>query len=79
MSRNLISIEKCRNVMKENGIEYTDEELLILRDFLYRLLEISSSNWERIKEKEAKIFEINQLDHEKKSIPLCESKHRRAS
>jgi hypothetical protein len=79
MNQNLISIEKCREVMKKNGIEYTDEELLILRDFLYRLLEISNSHWERIKEKEAKIFEINQPDHEKKSIPLCASKHRRAS
>ena len=79
MSAKVISLEKCREIMKENGIEYTDEELLTLRDFLYRLFEISSSHYERRKENQAKVIDINQSDYEKKSIPLCKSEHRRAS
>jgi hypothetical protein len=79
MRAKVISLEKCREIMKENGIEYTDEELLTLRDFLYRLFEISNSHYERIKEREAKVIDINQKDYEKNSIPLCKSEHRRAS
>ena len=79
MNAKIISLEKCKEVMLENGIEYAEEELIFLREFLYRLLDITSSHYYRIKEKEAKIIDINKTDHETKSIPLYPSEHRRAS
>lgn len=76
----LISIERVAEIMKSNGIEYTSEELVIVRDFLIRLYEISAAHYERVQNTKAKIIQINSEEHyEKKSIPLCQSEHRRAS
>ncbi|MDQ3847057.1 MAG: hypothetical protein M3342_24040 [Bacteroidota bacterium] len=80
MNTNVISLEKCRALMSEHEITYSDEELLTLRAFLYRLLDITISHYHRRKEKEAIIINLHQnnSDHEAKSLPLHPGEHRRA-
>ncbi len=74
-----ISIEATKKIMEEEGIEYTDEELQEILDFISNIISITTSHYERIKEQETKVISINTNTHETKSISLHPSKHRRAS
>lgn len=77
----IVSLEQCQAIMNKDGLEYTDEELLKIRDFMYRIMEITASHFERLKNNEAKVIHINsnQSPNEKKSISIRSCKHRRAS
>jgi hypothetical protein len=77
----MISLEKLKEVMNQNGLEYSKEELLLIRDFLYRLAEIAVSHYERKQDSNTKVISINKTDHydQKESIPICQGEHRRAS
>jgi len=74
--RSMIPIEKCRAIMNRGGLHYTDDELIIMRNFLYRLAGIMTSCYDRMKANEAKVISINKSnEHDKtESIPLrsCE-------
>lgn len=74
-----ISIERAKEIMKEEGIEYTDKELEEILDFISKVISITTGHYERIKQKETKVISLNTSTHETKSIPLHPSKHRRAS
>ena len=74
-----ISIERAKEIMKEEGIEYTDKELEEILDFLSKVISITTGHYERIKQNETKVISLNTSTHETKSIPLHPSKHRRAS
>lgn len=75
-----VSIEKCREIMSQDGLEYTDEELLVIRDFMYLIADITRSHYERVQE-QSKIIDINEnnSDHETKSISIRQGEYRRAS
>jgi len=45
----LLSNTKCKKILNKYGIHYTDEEIKILKDALYKLAEIM---WEDYKEKQ---------------------------
>ena len=34
---NKLSIAHCQKVLSKDGIKYTDEEVMIIRDFLYQM------------------------------------------
>ncbi len=70
--RPMIPLEKCRAIMNRGGLTYTNEELLAIRDFMYRLAEIMTTYYERVQEKRAKIISINKDNNNDKteSIPL---------
>lgn len=36
-----ISLARCRQILKEMGVSYTDEEILLVRDWLYDLAAIT--------------------------------------
>jgi hypothetical protein len=36
-----ISLTRCRQILKEMGVSYTDEEILLVRDWLYDLAAIT--------------------------------------
>lgn len=74
-----ISIEAAKKIMEQEGVEYSDEELQEILDLISNIISITTSHYERIKEKETKVISINTSTHETKSIPLHPSKHRRAS
>ena len=35
LSENRLSIARCREILNTNGQNYTDEEIIAIRDFLY--------------------------------------------
>ena len=72
LARPMIPLEKCKAIMNRGGLTYTDEELLAIRDFMYRLAEIMTTYYERVQEKRAKIISINKDNNNDKteSIPL---------
>lgn len=72
-----ISFQRTKEIMKEEGIEYTDEELKEILEFISKVITITTSHYERIKQNQAKIISINTSTHETKSIPLHQSKYRR--
>ncbi len=73
-----ISLQRTKEIMKEEGIEYTDEELKEILHFISKVITITTSHYERIKQKQAKIISINtNSTHETKSIPIHQSKYGR--
>lgn len=44
----MISNTKCKKILNRNGIFYTDEEIVLIKETLYKLAEIV---WENEKEK----------------------------
>lgn len=73
-----ISLQRAKEIMKEEGIEYTDEELKEVLDFISKVITITTSHYERIKQNQAKIISINtNHPHETKSIPLHPGKYGR--
>ena len=75
-----VSLQRAKEIMAEEGIEYTDEEIKELLDFLSKVIIITTAHYERKKQSEAKIISINtNTTHETKSIPLHPGEYRRAS
>lgn len=74
-----ISLERAKEIMKEEEIEYTDDELKAILEFISKVISITTFHYERLKQKETKVISINtNSTHETKSIPLHPSKYRRA-
>lgn len=75
-----VSLQRAKEIMAEEGIEYTDEEIKEILDFLSKVVTITTAHYEREKQSEAKIISINtNTTHETKSIPLHPGEYRRAS
>ncbi len=73
-----ISFQRAKQIMQEEGIEYTVEELKEVLDFISKVISITTSHYERIKQKQTKIISVNtNKPHETKSIPLHSSEYRR--
>ncbi len=43
----MLSITKCRKILGKDGAMYTDEEIIVLRDVLYKVAELYVENLER--------------------------------
>lgn len=50
-----ISLSRCRKVLESDGSKYTDEEVLMIRDFLYRLAEMEYEVFLKKKEREIEL------------------------
>ena len=75
-----ISTARAKEIAKEEGVDYTDEEVNEVVQFVSKVVSITSSHYERTKQKEAKIIKINaNTTHETKSLLLHPCQHRRAS
>ena len=37
----MLTIEQCKKLLSQNGIEYTDEETIQIRDWLYHIADIA--------------------------------------
>jgi hypothetical protein len=73
-----ISVHRAQEIMQEEGIEYKDEELKEILQFISKVLLITATHFERIKERESKIISINtNPPHETKNIPLHSGKYGR--
>jgi len=47
-----LSISKCRAILEKNGGNYTDEEILKIRDFLYNWVKLAEELYETKKRME---------------------------
>ncbi len=63
----MLSLEKCRELLNKKEKKYTDEQILEIRDFCYKLAEIEYEAY------------LNFIKNEKASDNLHESLYRRAS
>lgn len=82
ITRPMIPLEQCRAIMNRGGLVYTDEELIIMRVFMYRLAEIMTAYYDRKKakeEKEGKVITLNKNydNDETTSISLCPGEYGR--
>ena len=76
----LISLEECRAILNQDGFEYTDEEILIIRDFMYQMAEMTIRHYHDHRINQSTVISINEINDDKtKSIPIRPCKHRRAS
>jgi hypothetical protein len=48
----MLSIEECKKTLNKDGIEYTDEEVKEIREFLYIVAEIDYNIFQRKREEE---------------------------
>ncbi|MFY9307990.1 MAG: hypothetical protein WAQ28_02965 [Bacteroidia bacterium] len=75
----IISLENCKEILNQNGKNYTDEEIGEIRDFLYCLVEIDYSffqqfmqerkvQMQQVQEKETgKIIQLNRTNELKQA------------
>lgn len=72
-----LTIEDMKRIWNEDGKEYSDQQLLMIREFVYLLLEHFVNE---VKEKENIVITLNPLDDEsKKSDTVHQGEYRRAS
>lgn len=57
LENNKVTLAECRKILNRYGVQYTDEEILEIRDWLYHIIEIILDAQERFKDKEG--FEAN--------------------
>jgi len=77
IERNLLSPQRVKEIMQEEGIEYTEEELQEVIDTISKWIVISADHYSRIKQK-TKIISLNSNPtHETKSIPIHSRKYGR--
>ena len=77
---NIITLQRAKEIMKEEEIDYTDDELREVLHFVASVITITTTHYERTKQTEAKIISINQnTTHETTSHSLHPREHRRAS
>lgn len=48
-----ISLIKCRSILQKNGLVFSDNDVLEIRDFLYRLAELDYKAFLKMKMREA--------------------------
>lgn len=78
IERKMLSLQRAREIMDEEGIQYTDEELQEVIDFISKWIVISTEHYARLKELKTKIISLNSNPtHETKSIPIHSRKYGR--
>jgi hypothetical protein len=74
-----LDLATCKAILNANGNNYTDEEILRIRDYLYQLAEIQCSHFKQWQAEESdNVIPINRnTDETEKSIPLYPGEYRR--
>ncbi len=79
-SSTVLSIEQCRKMFKAEEYGYTDEELIQMKDFLFKLAKIYYKFYITTLKDKAKVIPLNHLPYgTEESNSLCTGQHRRAS
>jgi hypothetical protein len=79
LTRPMLSLEASKSILNQHGITYTDEEILIIREFMYQVAEITAVYYQRLIENDSIAITLTQTDQdETKSIPICSGEYRRA-
>jgi hypothetical protein len=72
-------VETCKQILNVNGNQYTDEEIIRIRDYLYQLVEIQCRHFRQWQaEQNDNVISINtHRDETKESTPLYLGEYRR--
>jgi hypothetical protein len=72
-------VETCKQILNVNGNQYTDEEIIRIRDYLYQLVEIQCRHFRQWQaEQNDNVISINtNRDETKESTPLYPGEYRR--
>ena len=74
-----LDLETCKRILNAEENEYSDEEIIRIRDYLYQLAEIECryfKQWQN--EQNDNVIPINANNHERKeSVPLYPGEYRR--
>ena len=77
---NDLSIEESRQMFQANDYGYTDEELIQMKDFLFKLAKMYYELYTTKLKHQSKIILLNNQPYDtEESHTLCKSEHRRAS
>ena len=72
-----LSLDQCKKILKRDGLNFTDEEVIIIRDFLYALATIDYLFYKEYLSKNH--INQNQNNYEQNSDSLHQGEYRRAS
>lgn len=73
-----INIEYLRDLYNTNGgFEYTDEQLLSIKRFLFRMTEITIDCYKRLKLNNSNLHKHENSNSKKESDSVCESQYGR--
>jgi hypothetical protein len=72
-------VETCKQILNVNGNQYTDEEIIRIRDYLYQLVEIQCRHFRQWQaEQNDNVISINtHRDETKESTPLYPGEYQR--
>ena len=73
-----LDLETCRKILNAGDKKYSDEEIIRMRDYLYRLAAIECRFYDQWINEQTETPIINLQDETEKSIPLHQGKYRRA-
>ncbi len=77
---NRISLTECRKKLKDDSL--SDEQVMMIRDFLYRMLDIEMDiyrKWQENKHNISTPINTAYVNVTKKSVPIHKSEYRRAA
>lgn len=75
-----LTLEQCKQMFKAEEHGYSDEEVIQMRDFLFKLAKIYCEFYRTTGKQSAKVIPLNNQPYgTEKSHHICKSKHRRAS
>ncbi len=72
-----LDLEICRKILNAGDRKYSDEEIVRIRDYLYRLATIECRFYDQWINEQTETPIINLKDETEKSIPLHQGQHRR--
>ena len=76
-----LDLATCKEILNANGNNYTDEEILLIRDYLYQLAEIQCRHFKQWQAEESKnVVPINRninINETEEGIPLYPGEYRR--
>jgi hypothetical protein len=72
-----LDLETCKKVLNAGNKIYSDEEVLRIRDYLYRLAAIECRFYDQWINEQTETPIINLQDESEKGIPLHQGKYRR--
>ena len=78
--RESFTVEKCREILGVNGVEYADEQIILIRDYLFILARIYFDYYQRTYKEQLKVIHLNKINNgTEESDNLCSGEYRRAS
>lgn len=73
-----IGVNECKEILNGGDENFTNEEVLLVRDFLYHLAEINHLAYLDSKANDTKIIELNKITtHETESYSIPSGEYRR--